>query len=251
MNTATLCRLLEWDSKFFGKQIATLGSARLEREQMDAALDWCRSHSIDCLYLLSQVDDSTTARLAAENGFDMVDIRMSFDADAQAQHARPQARSSWAIRGSRPDDIPALRAIAATSHTTSRFYSDGRFDPRLCGELYATWIEKSCRGWADHVLVAELEGRAAGYLTCKRREGGRAEIGLFGIAEAARGKGLGSAMVAHALCWFAESGTQRVSVVTQARNVEAQRVYQAAGFRTSSVELWHHRWFGTRAGGRR
>jgi hypothetical protein len=31
-------------------------------------------------------------------------------------------------------------------------------------------------------------------------------------------------------------------VVTQARNVPAQRLYQKCGFITRSVELWFHRW---------
>ena len=33
------------------------------------------------------------------------------------------------------------------------------------------------------------------------------------------------------------------SVVTQGRNVAAQRLYQSAGFRTAAVQLWHHCWF--------
>jgi ribosomal protein S18 acetylase RimI-like enzyme len=33
-----------------------------------------------------------------------------------------------------------------------------------------------------------------------------------------------------------------VSVVTQGRNVAAQRLYQRAGFVTASTQLWYHRW---------
>jgi ribosomal protein S18 acetylase RimI-like enzyme len=42
--------------------------------------------------------------------------------------------------------------------------------------------------------------------------------------------------------WFSEEGVEVVSVVTQARNVRAQRLYQRYGFTTRSVKLWFHRW---------
>jgi ribosomal protein S18 acetylase RimI-like enzyme len=37
-------------------------------------------------------------------------------------------------------------------------------------------------------------------------------------------------------------GVQRVSVVTQGRNVAAQKLYQSCGFTTCSVQLWYHWW---------
>jgi RimJ/RimL family protein N-acetyltransferase len=49
--------------------------------------------------------------------------------------------------------------------------------------------------------------------------------------------------VAEALRWFAGRGTAEVTVVTQARNLAAQQVYQKAGFQTWAVQLWYHRWF--------
>jgi len=32
-------------------------------------------------------------------------------------------------------------------------------------------------------------------------------------------------------------------VVTQGRNLAAQRLYQRNGFVTASLQLWYHRWF--------
>ena len=58
-----------------------------------------------------------------------------------------------------------------------------------------------------------------------------------------RGRGGGSALVQGALAWFADRGVTQVLVVTQGRNVGAQRLYQKAGFLTRKVELWYHRWF--------
>lgn len=209
--------------------------------EIESVLAWCRKESIDCLYLLVAADDLATLRSAEERAFHLVDIRMTYD--KKIERAVTESSGLQPIRRARESDIPALRAIAAVSHTDSRFYADGGFERARCDELYATWIEKSCRGWAEVVFVAEHEGLPSGYLSCHEREGRRGEIGLVGIAARAQGRGLGRALVESALCWFAERRLERASVVTQGRNVAAQRLYQSSGFRTTAVQLWHHRWF--------
>ena len=101
-------------------------------------------------------------------------------------------------------------------------------------------------------LVVESEGLEVGYVTCHLKKDAKAqqgEIGLLAIGEEARGKGFGSCLVAAALDWFGEHGARQVSVVTQGRNVAAQKLYQRSGFVTDSVALWYHKWFDARARG--
>jgi dTDP-4-amino-4,6-dideoxy-D-galactose acyltransferase len=45
------------------------------------------------------------------------------------------------------------------------------------------------------------------------------------------------------LGWFAQHGCDRVQVVTQGRNLAAQRLYQRAGFLTADLKLWYHKWY--------
>ena len=270
MANASACRILEWDTEFFGLRIATLGEARPSSREMDAAIEWCRAQSVDCLYLLSDVGDSETHRVAEEHAFHLVDVRITLatsvpnaasalhggatrasDANAPGTAGAAldtQRRGALApgielIRTSTPADVEPLREIAAASHVDTRFFVDGRFDRAKCADMYATWIEKSCRGWADVVFVAELDGVAVGYLSCHMKPDATGNIGLVGIAARAQGRGLGRRLVEAALEWFASRRAERATVVTQGRNVAAQRIYQACGFRTASVQLWHHRWF--------
>jgi dTDP-4-amino-4,6-dideoxy-D-galactose acyltransferase len=46
-----------------------------------------------------------------------------------------------------------------------------------------------------------------------------------------------------AIIWFAKQGAEKIGVVTQGRNVSAQRFYQRCGFVTRSVGFWFHRWY--------
>jgi dTDP-4-amino-4,6-dideoxy-D-galactose acyltransferase len=242
MKSDNLVRLLPWDSDFFGVRIASINGNRLNREEEIAIQEWCRDNRIDCLYFLADPSDTATIRVAEESGFHLVDIRVTLDRKISAMPSawQPEAPS---IRLAVAADIQALRPIAAVNHRDSRFYHDGGFSPEWCDELYAIWIEKSCTGFADAVLVPAPEGTAAGYLSCHLRDTGIGQIGLVGVNDACQGKGLGQQLLDESLRWFAAAGVDRVEVVTQGRNIAAQRLYQRRGFMTKSVQLWYHKWF--------
>lgn len=231
-------QLLEWDTAFFGFRIARLAADHLTRETVAGALEWCRHEHIRCLYFLARADDPATFGLAADHGFRLADIRITLD---HALRALPPAPAR--IRPAQPADVPALRAIAAVSHRDSRFYADPGFPGPSCDALYRKWIERSCEGYADAVLVGQQDGRPAGYITCHLQPDRCGSIGLTAVAEWARGHGLGRRLVAAALHFCAVHGSQAVTVVTQGRNSGAQRMYQGCGFRTRSLQLWYHRWF--------
>lgn len=238
----TLPRFLEWDTQFFGPRIASLSApaSGADAGELRAAESWCRSERIDCLYLRSDADDVTTVRAASELGFRFVDVRITFDCGL---NQLPTSSAHEGIRAARPGDVATLRTIAAYNHTNTRFYTDPRFARERCDELYATWIEKSVNGWAERVLVPDDGAGALGYLTLHLRPENTAEIGLVGLAREAQGRGLGRKLVETAIAWMRAKGCTRATVVTQGRNIAAQRLYQAAGFRTRAMEFWHHRWF--------
>ena len=86
-------------------------------------------------------------------------------------------------------------------------------------------------------------GEPGGYVTCELEPGGRqGKIGLLGLAADQRGRGLAQALAGRALGWFFTAGCEQVSVVTQGRNLAAQRLYQRTGFLTQKVQLWYHKW---------
>ena len=238
-----LCQHLEWDSRFFGCSIARIDAERYTGEVMARAVEWCQAQSIACAYLLCNADDVDGVGLAEDNGFRFVDVRMTLEMRLGPNTIARRPAERVHIRPCTPSDIPDLRAIARVSHRDSRFYCDPNFPAARCDHLYETWIERSCCGYADAVLVADTRGRCVGYISCHLQGEREGKIGLVAVAEGEQGRGLGGALLHQSLRWFAERNAQLVTVVTQARNVRAQRLYQKAGFLTRSVELWCHRWF--------
>jgi dTDP-4-amino-4,6-dideoxy-D-galactose acyltransferase len=248
MPTANLdpCKVLEWDTAFFGFRVARVREEVLTDEivrQIDA---WCHQAGVRCLYFLARADDANTMRLAEDDGFRLVDIRITFG-----------YRSTWAVRGTGnsadctalvrrvcPEDIGLLKAIARKAYQDTRFYFDANFPRHLSELLYETWIERSCEGYADAVLVAQLDGVPVGYISCHLDdEPHTGRIGLVGVSSQVRGRGVGRTLVSSALEWFQNQGTQEVLVVTQGRNYAAQRLYQRCGFLTQAVQLWYHKWY--------
>ena len=228
-------RVLDWDSDFFGVPIARIEPAALAA---GGVAEWCAERRIRCAYLLVDAGDAASLRLAGENGFRTVDVRVTLTA---ARGGKP-LKFDGVVRPATDADVPALAAIARAAHRDSRFYADGQFDSARCDDLFAHWIERSCSGWADQVLVFEAGGRAAGYLTLHAR-GQRGEIGLVAVHEQSRGQGGASALLAHARRWFEARALTPVTVVTQGGNRGALGLYSAAGFDVTHIQVWHHRWF--------
>jgi ribosomal protein S18 acetylase RimI-like enzyme len=226
--------VLDWDSAFWGFRVGRVTAAGLTGVDT-----WARENAVSCVYFLARADDHETVDAVQQRRYQLVDVRLELN--QALSPVEPASR----VRTYEHRDLEALRAIAATSHEMTRFYADPHFPRERCSELYDTWIVRSCEeGFADGVLVADVDGRAVGYVTCDLDVEARSgSIGLIAVAENARGSGLGDELVRAALLWMGERDAVVASVVTQGANVAAQRIFQRAGFRTSSVGLWFHRWY--------
>ena len=238
------CQVLDWDSEFFGVRIGRITVNRLIEETLEQVLMWCKSNAIDCLYFLADADDARTARLAEEHDFRCVDIRVTLERPIN-DFPEVEGIVQSVVRSCTASDVQALRAIARVSHLDSRFYYDSIFPKSQCDALYETWIQKSCSGYADAVMVAELDGQPVGYVSCHLLDQSKGQIGLFGIRADLQGEGLGRRLINESLRWFWMQDRKEVMVVTQGRNINAQRLYQKCDFLTRSVQLWYHRWFRT------
>lgn len=244
------CRLLAWDTAHWGFPVARVTEERLAPADLPAIDAWCARHAVRCLMLLLPCDDSASHAAAHAAGFAHVDTRLEYAcrrADrADASPPFPMAMDMVMPTATRPAvaaDLAALRDIAASSHGDSRFLFDCNFPAPRGRALFAEWIDRDFRDPDGAILVSGPEGAPGGYVTLTLTPGAReAAIGLLAVAECGRRRGIGASLAAAALAWSGERGAERVAVVTQARNVAAQALYQQAGFRVRSCASWFHRW---------
>jgi dTDP-4-amino-4,6-dideoxy-D-galactose acyltransferase len=222
----------------FGVRVARVEGDTLTPERWSAIRAWCQAEGVACLYFLASATDASTVTHAEASGFHLVDVRLELGRPVGAPLPAPP---SCPVRPATADDVNHLMDMASDAYTGTRFARDPHFPAESARRLYRTWIAESCRGWAQAVLVAE-QTEAAGFITL-HRDPDAWRIGLVGVAEAHRGHGVGTALVSAAIRHAALEGGTRITVVTQAANLPAVRLYERHGFRASQVGLWYHRWF--------
>ncbi len=246
--TEPCCELLPWDTDFFGCRIGRVRTEMLASDEVLKVDEWSRDNHIRCLYFLARADDPATIRTAEAYGFGLVDVRLTLERRVRLPEVstRREPPSDAVIRPARREDLPALQVLARTAHRDTRFFNDVHFPRPRVEEFYSVWITLECEGRAQRVFVAAgPAGQPLGYISCHRDSSqNKGRIGLVGVAAEARGKGLGSSLVLAALDWLATQGAEQIAVVTQGRNVPAQRLYQTCGFLTGNLRLWYHKWYG-------
>ncbi len=239
-----LCELLEWDSAFFGMRIGRVKQNRLTPSEMSQVMDWCRDNQVRCLYFLCAPDHDESVGLAESYHFHLIDIRVELVWRVESlNELDDHGDGSITVRLCRDSDVATLSKIAESVYDGTRFHYDNHWSRVQVQALYREWIVKSCRGFANAVWVALQGEKVSGYISCHLESPSVGRIGLTGVANDMQSEGIGQKLVKAALTYFAEQGVERVYVVTQGRNLSAQRLYQKCGFRSHALALWYHRWF--------
>jgi len=169
-------------------------------------------------------------------GFELMDIGVTFGRRLGGIIS-PPVRDDIIVRVATEADIAAI--VNGMMHLPwgSRYESDPTYTPEQVQHLRTRWLWNSYRGRAAAVLMGEIEGQAAGFVTCVLDESaGIGDIDLVGTLPPFRSRGAASHLVAHALSWFS-SRCRFVTVRTQATNTAAAGVYERAGFTLHSSDI--------------
>jgi ribosomal protein S18 acetylase RimI-like enzyme len=143
-------------------------------------------------------------------------------------------------------DWPRVGELAEVLVRTHYAFDRQRFvhpDTLRAADYVSRLREEIDRGHAM-VHVAESNGVVSGYVFAGiegdswkelRREAGY--VHDLVVDEAFRGHGIGRALVACAIEWFAARGVSRIMLWTAPANATAQRLFRGLGFRDTMIEL--------------
>lgn len=240
-----LLQLLPWDTQFFGLKIGRVLPSILDAASLEAIVSLAEQERFRCLYFQAEPDDAETVSLAEKGGFHLVDVRIVLEHPFDGRPApvpRYPISEDILLMSPRSKDVLPLEEIAVEIGHTSRFRFDRRFPADACARLYRAWLHKALADDHDSVIIAHLLERPVGLIACGIRGDEVGVIQLAGVRSGTRGRGVGTALVQGALDWFRARGVHRAEVVTQARNVPAQRLYQQMGFFTRRMTLYYHKW---------
>lgn len=229
---------LAWDSDFFGLEVVRLRAGRLDAASLPGAMQALRRSGAALAYVVT--DEPVEAETAARFGLVHRDAKTTYArviGDGLAAVAGVTVREAEPAR-----ELAQLRALAVESGGSSRFMREERLPAGKAAELYERWMDNSLSGGlAAKVLVVERAGSIAGMVTVGERAGA-ADIGLIAVDEAARGGGVGGALVAAALAWGRSAGLADATVVTQGHNRAACALYERCGYAVREVVQVYHAW---------
>jgi ribosomal protein S18 acetylase RimI-like enzyme len=239
---------LDWDTAFFGARFGTVErmsafdsgarsehSVAVDERELRLLLAQARAERYAHLIFRAASDDYLSIWAAEHAGLRLVDVGIDSSRELR-KRALPSEPTAIQVRPAAANDEPVLQDLAGGAFTLSRFAADPFFTPAEVREFHRTWVANLCRGLAQCVLVCEIDKSVVGFVSCAvTADEGR--IPLIATASAYRGRGIGFALVAAALRWFASADCRVVHVKTQAHNFGALALYHRAGFTTSHVEL--------------
>lgn len=225
-------RRLEWDSRFFGMHVAqvivdgTMSSHRLSEylERSDA----------EVIYAFLNSKTAELHRSVLENfSGKCYDRKVTF---------RKPVNSAFAARDrsimETTTETEELLQLAYASGYLSRFFLDPRFKPYFKA-LYGEWIQKALREEKSKVFVLSNVHCMQGMVTASV-ENGTGKIGLLGIDEKNRGRGLGMRLLKQCEAYYGSFNARTCDVVTQKNNIAACKLYQKAGYTIENEQdIWH------------
>lgn len=149
------------------------------------------------------------------------------------------------IRPYRPADLPRLQEI--TAQTFGPVSIDRNMETLLGAFGQGGWqgrkvaaIADDCRLQPDGVFVAEdpATGTPIGYVTTRLNETSKVGwIPNLAVDPAHQGKGLGRALLQHAINFFRDRGMQVAKIETLEQNPVGQNLYPSLGFKEVARQI--------------
>jgi ribosomal protein S18 acetylase RimI-like enzyme len=143
---------------------------------------------------------------------------------------------NFIIRNSQPGDLDAIKRLTVESFAGVTLEQNvekalGILNGRDWRWRKARHIDDDVAANPSGVFVADLDGEVIGYITALLDRGaGKGRIPNLAVDADFRGKGLGRALIEHALEYFRREGMAYAMIETMAQNDIGQHLYPACGF---------------------
>lgn len=139
-----------------------------------------------------------------------------------------------AIRSFRPGDEASILAINAAAF--AHHPEQGGMDAAdLAARMAEPWFDP------EGLLIAEVDGEAAGFHWTKQHDARHGEVYVVAIAPAGQGRGLGRALTVAGVEHLAAKGTDEVLLYVEADNLPARNLYASLGFQHAASDT-HVQW---------
>src|SRR5712692_1462723 len=240
--------LMEWETSLLGRKIGRLAILKPIQDSLGARENLKslerEAESFDFELLMARVPaEEFKAIWALERaGFILVDVGVTFRYELVGALQTPARDSGnmehlW-IRDATIEDIPALQEIVTGFFLTSYYYVSPFFSQGEADTLFRVWISNSVRGaTANRVLIAELDSKPVGFVTCRVDDDKSGTVDLIGVRKSHASRGIGNLLIQKALECLSDFGVNIATLRTQITNIASINLSLSMGSRLSSMDI--------------
>ncbi len=252
-----------WDTKVVGRRIAVIkhlaevGGARSSEvldDLLDEVIRHAASRGTECLTCKVQPLHFAAIHALERHGFLLMDTLQDFLFDFSCTPLEsisiPKRVSGLRVRLAEPQDLAEVLALNEKAFAThfGRYHSDSKLPPGTGTKVYNQWVLSSFGGWADWILVAEIDDRIRGYSVWKKASALEekhsfdiAHCNLAGIHPNFFGRGLYTALTIDAMR-MAQCFAKHLDGAAHISSYPVHRAWLKLGWKIAGVRHSFHKW---------
>jgi len=252
-----------WDTKVVGRRIGSLkyvaeGDGARNSAVLDDLLDEVIRHAascgMECLTCKVQPLHFAAIHALERHGFLLMDTILDFVFDFSRTPLEgisiPKRANGLTTRLARPEDLSEVLAVSekAFANHFGRYNSDPKMPYGTATEVYREWVHSSFCGWADWILVAEIEGRIAGFGVWKkastlevRHALKLVHYNLAGVHPDFSGRGIYTVLAADGM-QMTQSFARYLDGPVHVSNYPVHRALQKLSWRIAGARHSFHKW---------
>jgi len=255
-DTSIYGTFLEFDTKIFKKRNAAIEGFSIPDKKNIVDISECLKHFLRILikdnikFVVCKIhhDDIDIVHVFENVGFNVINCQQQYRFDFSKQEIL-QLNEPCHIRIGDTSDAEKVAKLSRKCFKThyDRFHNDPLLDNSDCDDLHEKWGRNSFFGFADVVIIAEINGNIVGFATLKENrelnKHSTKKIGdliLLGVDPKYRKLGIHTTMVRHGLLYWKER-VDIAEIVTEANNIPVLRTYSKLGFKPSSCFIAMHK----------
>jgi len=253
-----------WDSNIMGRRVGTIEhlavrddgpqAAAILHELIENLTPTLADRGTKCVVCKVQSNERAAIHALEQSGFLLMDTLLDFVFDFShasiEEIAAGREDEALKIRPAKAADLPASMAISEKVFADyfGRFHADPQMPEGAPTRVYTEWVRSAFAGWADWILVAEIDGKIAGYgiwrkpLEIERRHSLRvAHYDLAAVDPQFRGGGLWAALMLDGMR-IARDVAQYVIGPVHISNHPVQHILQKFGWNIAGARHSFHKW---------
>jgi dTDP-4-amino-4,6-dideoxy-D-galactose acyltransferase len=238
LQTFNKISLLDWDSEFFGYNVAQVRFNQAGYTELLNLLKEIKDKKIRLTYFFVSPDNIDLNRTIADTGAVLVDQKVLFE---KTTHKNTVKNSNIIeYKDTQPNE--KLIELGLQAGAYSRFLTDKNFHNNEFEKLYKQWIVNSVNRTIAWSIPVAMSGSAIVGLITLGKKDNYADIGLIAVDKKYEGRGIGSDLIRFAENRAYEMNYSGIKVVTQLQNTRACRLYEKCNFTVENVTNIYHFW---------